>query len=66
MVCGSAPLSQLTVLPALTAPLRSAPSSALPENSSQGLVSGKNPSMFENFESKLLYKYIIIIYKILL
>ena len=41
-VCGSAPLSQLTVLPAVTAPLRTAPSSALPEDSSHGLAHGKN------------------------
>ena len=41
-VCGSAPLSQLTVLPAVTAPLRTAPSSALPEDSSHGLARGKN------------------------
>ena len=51
-VCGLAPLSQATVLLAMVAPLRSAPASALPEDSSQGLVKEKKP--FEIFYSSII------------
>jgi len=46
---GSASLSQPTVLLAMVVPLRSAPASALPEDSSQGLAREKTLSIFLYF-----------------